>query len=687
LQHIAVITLAHFMMLVCLGKWLQHRTLRDDAQVFILCSLLTVVVAIVSDDAMFPVLLLVYLTIGLDVLIRLHLELEQAHIRRLNEKAQPIPVTTVSPWNPRFSSWKLTLATATSALLLGTTIFVVCPRIDPGSFGRLSVRQGGHLLTGLTAGHGIETIGPIRESNQPVMRVQIQRDGESLGPAVAAGDIPLYFRAFVSEKYVGQRGRFGFTWQWQQNNDKHYVHSIEYLARDINQLSETLPLFPPEKLMGLDQSLIQKYWLQPTTDSYLLSLYPPLQIKSNDVVHVIRQTDREVLLAPNVPSKVTRYTIASPAKMSDAIVTLLASERIDGTQPDATPPFPPLPREAEIRQLIRTEIGNTDARDNPKRRFEFARRIEQFLRSPPFTYTLDPVAVPRSIEPISDFLLKSRRGHCEWFASAMAIMCQMSGIPARVVTGYQGGEYNPVGDFLVVRQKNAHAWVEVFIPSQEWVRFDPTPLATARAQPTGNKWLLGLRRHLDYIQFQWSNYVVAYDMNAQNQLLAQFKVWLARPVQDETTVPGAVAAFVRELFGGKLKLSAMDRLLYWVFAILVLALILLNGYVVTVVASWLIVQLKRLRWRRAFTPFKISTEFYHRFCRRLEALNLQRHPSQTPAEFADQLAERSALFSEAPYLVSMYYAVAFGRQTLTPQQRARIESFLQRLRDTRNGAA
>jgi len=95
------------------------------------------------------------------------------------------------------------------------------------------------------------------------------------------------------------------------------------------------------------------------------------------------------------------------------------------------------------------------------------------FRDEDFTYTLAPGVVhPR--DPVDGFLFDSRRGFCEHYASAFAVLLRGAGIPARIVTGYQGGEYNPAGNYLIVRQLDAHAWAEVWLPGQGWARVDPT---------------------------------------------------------------------------------------------------------------------------------------------------------------------------------------------------------------------
>ena len=93
----------------------------------------------------------------------------------------------------------------------------------------------------------------------------------------------------------------------------------------------------------------------------------------------------------------------------------------------------------------------------------------------------------RRLDPTADFLLnrKDTGGHCEFFASAMVMLCRAVGVNARMATGYRGGEFNSIGGFYVVRQKYAHAWVEVFVPRRGWMVYDPSPTA-AESSPASS---------------------------------------------------------------------------------------------------------------------------------------------------------------------------------------------------------
>jgi protein-glutamine gamma-glutamyltransferase len=157
------------------------------------------------------------------------------------------------------------------------------------------------------------------------------------------------------------------------------------------------------------------------------------------------------------------------------------------------------------------------------------------------TYTLQPPFLGR--HSVDEFLWQSKRGFCEHFASAFVVMMRAAGVPARVVVGYQGGELNPLKHFLVVRQADAHAWSEVWLAGQGWVRVDPTAavapqriesglenaLSTAEAELLDDPFSLQgydrvpllnlLRLRLEVLEYDWHRWVMGYDRNRQYELL------------------------------------------------------------------------------------------------------------------------------------------------------------------------
>ncbi len=142
-----------------------------------------------------------------------------------------------------------------------------------------------------------------------------------------------------------------------------------------------------------------------------------------------------------------------------------------------------------------------------------ARAIETALRTR-YSYDLESPsgAAP---DPLYDFLFVSKRGHCEFYSTAMAMMLRTLGVPARNATGFVGGTLNRFGGFYAVRQGDAHSWVEAYIPGQGWTRFDPTPPSNAAPQGDATGLLAFLREAVEAASQRWSEHVVGYNLEKQ----------------------------------------------------------------------------------------------------------------------------------------------------------------------------
>jgi transglutaminase-like putative cysteine protease len=186
------------------------------------------------------------------------------------------------------------------------------------------------------------------------------------------------------------------------------------------------------------------------------------------------------------------------------------------------------PRIRAVSAGWRTEYGdNGDA---------ILAAAENFFSLQFLTYTLNPPLLGTDI--VDEFLFDTKRGFCEHFAAAFVFALRAAGVPARVVTGYQGGEVNPVDGYLVVRQYDAHAWAEAWIAGRGWVRVDPTAISApsrinsnlVTAVPVGEDlpflarnnaaWLKELRYRLDAITNGWNQRVLGYNPQRQRDLLA-----------------------------------------------------------------------------------------------------------------------------------------------------------------------
>jgi transglutaminase-like putative cysteine protease len=185
------------------------------------------------------------------------------------------------------------------------------------------------------------------------------------------------------------------------------------------------------------------------------------------------------------------------------------------------------PRTLELARRMRAESADDGA---------YLGAVLELFRTQDFWYTLAPSALAR--DSVDDFLFNTRRGFCAHYASAFTTMMRAAGIPARVVGGYQGGDWNPIGGYLIVRQSHAHAWSEVWLPGSGWTRVDPTAAVAPERIERGIEAALGaegllpgtLRRESelwwqagmiwDNLNARWNDWVVQFDRMRQEALLA-----------------------------------------------------------------------------------------------------------------------------------------------------------------------
>jgi protein-glutamine gamma-glutamyltransferase len=166
------------------------------------------------------------------------------------------------------------------------------------------------------------------------------------------------------------------------------------------------------------------------------------------------------------------------------------------------PDLPP-----RVAQLAKTWAGNA------KTTYARAQAVESHLRKE-YQYDLDsPSGAAKN--PLDHFLFESRRGHCEFYSTAMAVLLRTLNIPTRNVTGFIGGTYNRFGHYYAVRQGDAHSWVEVYIDGQGWTRFDPTPPADAAPQGEITGVLAFMRDFVEAMAQRWNRHVVGYDLKQQ----------------------------------------------------------------------------------------------------------------------------------------------------------------------------
>jgi hypothetical protein len=175
----------------------------------------------------------------------------------------------------------------------------------------------------------------------------------------------------------------------------------------------------------------------------------------------------------------------------------------------------------EITVLTKTIIAHNDKEKT-------IANLIRYLNDGQYRYSLQGLPVTKI--PLEDFLLRSKYGNCEYFASALSVMLRIAGIPSRMVGGYRGGYYNEVGKYYLVPQKNAHVWVEAFVPQRGWVRLDPTPAsADTFAFPRQGSLLLRISIFFDTINYYWNTIVLNYNLERQLSIARTVVKGLKKP--------------------------------------------------------------------------------------------------------------------------------------------------------------
>ncbi len=295
-----------------------------------------------------------------------------------------------------------------------------------------------------------------------------------------------YFRAIVLWDYDGA------TWSRTHRGD--FLRPAE-AQRDGAPIDYTITIEPTDRrwLPALDLPIVAPAGARFSADRELIAEEPVAQPRE----YRVRSTSRYTL-APSLSARERARALALPEGFDPRAHALAESWRGDGRDDAA---------------IVRAAL-------------------DLFHRS--FTYTLNPPLLGH--DAIDDFLFDTRKGFCEHYASAFVVLMRAAGIPARVVTGYQGGWWNAEGDYLLVRNSDAHAWAEAWLSGRGWVRVDPTAavsparieLGAAAANDSAAwsqaAWVRALRNRFDVINRMWTQSVIRFDALRQRGLLTPFGI-------------------------------------------------------------------------------------------------------------------------------------------------------------------
>ena len=460
-------------------------------------------------------------------------------------------------------------------------LFVLFPRI-PGPLWGLP-KDATAASTGLSEDMSPGSLSNLSQSDEVAFRVRFGTD--------APPHESMYWRGPVFSYYDG--------WTWTSGiTSAKAVASLQISGDEANLVKYTVTLEPHQR-------------------NWLFALEHPVGLQTSGY-----RLNRELqLLNKNKIHSVFQYTLVSDTAASSR--ELLYVERYRNLRlPDGFNP-----RTLELARSWREAAGEDD-------RMVIDNALAHF-REEPFVYTLSPPLLGN--DAMDDFLFETRRGFCEHYSSAFVILMRAAGIPARVVTGYQGAEKNPLDDYIIVRQSNAHAWAEVWLDSDGWVRIDPTSavspgrielgiqnaVAERELLPTilvsDNALLRQIQYQWDSFNNTWNEWVVGFDQKRQQQLF-------------------------RDLGMGT---ADWKELITW----MAVAMLLVGG----LIFWWVLKQgsgIKLDRVRRA----------YERFCSKLARTGIERVMSDGPQEYYARVRDRlsPACASAADRVIDRYVKIRYG---------------------------
>ncbi|MGC1367249.1 MAG: DUF3488 and transglutaminase-like domain-containing protein [Candidatus Acidiferrum sp.] len=636
----ALLAAIHFLLFVMIIRLYSATTDRDALFLTMLSFAAILASAVLTIDTTFLGLFFLFLVFGVATFVGLEM--------RRGSKGAISPEVDAQPERERRLTRALVLAAlsvAVGAMIIGSALFFFFPRFSAGYLGRTSLQP--TLMSGFTDDVELGQIGEIKKNSTVVMRV---RTGKPVGyPGLRWRGIAL--SAFDGKRWYSvdrenvtiPAGLNGWIDLQERPGDQdrtatrlHYTVLLQPVATDT--------IFVPANAVALRGNLSGEGSNQDagTRHSYIVrdatgSLFNPFHNFSTLLYEGYS-------LLPAVNARMLREASTEyPEEIRD--IDLQLPPQLDSRIPELA---------AQITERAKNPFDKTIA-------------VENYLRSH-FAYTLNLTGKPGD-DPLAHFLFQTRAGHCEYFASAMAIMLRTRGIPTREVNGFLPGEYNDLAGDYIVRASDAHSWVEVYFPGTGWMTFDPTPPGIEEAGGIFSR----LGQYMDWFELTWNEWVINYDFNHQVQL--------AQTMQRTTRAWSETARnwFLSQQEKGRSWMKSWNnglRLLLPLAIALFLLALRFDLVVALVRRLWLSWQLRSPELARS-NPL-LASRLYGELLYLLERRGFARQPTQTPFEFAAAVSQTR--LAPAVYEFTRCYTQA--RYGGAPCDTIRLRALLEQIRSS-----
>jgi transglutaminase-like putative cysteine protease len=612
------------MLLLVVQRLFNRQRCREHAQLLLLGAVLMVIAAVINADLNFPVLLAGYLVVATMAMIVNQLLSEGERLgSRVRHDLQRQGTAQAR------ALWRASAQVAAIAGVGGLVVFLVFPRFGVGVFLR------GALPTGVTSGFSDEVqlggFGRIKNDTTVVMRMK------PTVPMPVEERLTWHLRGSAFDHYErGRWSRSDAAVPQQRQLERAQQGFYVFLERGQLVAGPTLEAgvvpgrrrtIGPRSVPGFARSTEgarMSVTLEDIGTELLFVASEPLgvRLRARSPIEAANYRNlkdrgmRQIAILNKAPGPVQYEFLSRIGEPTARELRMIG----DPSVPRRMQEYLQVP--SDLSQEFRTLAR--DLTEGAQTRYEKVDAVMQYLAE--FDYTLElreSERVQAGADPIEGFLFDIKAGHCEYYATAMALLLREAGVPTRNVNGYYGAHYNDVGDFYAVRQADAHSWVEVYFDGLGWITFDPTPPSGRTAGDDAALWPAATQL-LDAVRNSYLEYVIDFNLGKQLALLEEMGI---RDAQARRSV---------------------DR---WALAIW-LALPLAAG------GAWFIY--RRRRRRSTASPESV---IYAKLLDRLTARGHVRGPGESARRFARRLADEGAPEADA----MARFADAYERQRFGPR--------------------
>ena len=517
---------------------------------------------------------------------------------------------------------RLTPILVVMTLLGAAAVFFLLPRKSAGYMGGYSF--GTDYSTGFSDRVELGGIGQIQQSDAVVMHVQIDGD--------RTGQQQLHWRGVSLSNFDGKN--------WTNSPEQFVLRRGEDGAFAIPYFSQGLPALSRTQASGQRHRFIHyRIVMEPIgTNVFFLA---PWARRVNGTYSALQVDSGGAISDFDSQRGVSIYE-------ADSDISTPLPEQLRGAGdyiPQPASPYLQLPRlDPRIRRLAADITGSSS------NNYDKAVAIESYLKTR-YGYTLQLPGQPVA-DPLANFLFERKQGHCEYFASSMAVMLRTLQIPARVVNGFISSEFNDLTGNYVVRARGAHSWVEAYFPGYGWITFDPTPGGAPGAPQEWNR----VRLYLDAAASFWREWVINYDSGHQyhvgQSVLGGTRSWAER------ARVWARLRYARMLnWARRSERGAEGAPVRWMFWSAAVALILLLVGNASKIAR--MIRAMRLRAHPERSPDQAAAMWYERMAHYLARRGVKKSTTQTAQEFASKI-EDARLRTPVVRFTDAYESARFG---------------------------